>query len=140
MGKLDWYGPQVTTAIDADLARRLARAGILVANRAKQLLSTDGTAQATGRGGKTRAPKKLRYNASPSAPGEAPHVQTGRLRGSVAWEVVGLVARVGTNVPYGRFLELGTRKLAARPWLRRALREVQGQLAALLGAPIRGPK
>lgn len=75
-----------------------------------------------------------------AARGEAPHVQTGRLRASVAWEVVGAVVRIGTNVLYGRRLELGTRKMLARPWLRRALREVQERIQTILAAPIRGPK
>ena len=139
-GKLDWHGPQVQAAIQAELGRRLARCAILVCNRAKELLSTDGTAKGGGRDGKGRFKKSLRYNANPSAPGEPPHVQTGRLRGSVAWEVDGLEARVGTNVPYGRWLELGTTKIAARPWLRRALSECRAQVLEVLGRPLRGFK
>lgn len=63
---------------------------------------------------------------TPSRPGEPPHVDTGRLRSSITHEVeetlTGIVGRVGTNVVYGRFLELGTSKMKARPFLRPALR------------------
>lgn len=58
-------------------------------------------------------------------------VDTGRLRGSIEWELGrdarGLVARVGTNVHYARFVEEGTRRMAAQPYLRPALRAVEGR-------------
>jgi HK97 gp10 family phage protein len=57
-----------------------------------------------------------------SAPGEPPASDTGRLLGSV--EAVffdgGLAAEIGTGLDYGRFLEFGTSKMAARPWLQPA--------------------
>lgn len=63
----------------------------------------------------------------PSRPGEPPRVDTGRLRSSITHEVVsklkGIVGRVGTNVKYGRYLELGTSKMLPRPWLIPALKK-----------------
>lgn len=57
-------------------------------------------------------------------------VDTGRLRGSIEWEIGkdsrGLVARVGTNVEYARFVEEGTRRMTAQPFLRPALRAIEG--------------
>ena len=56
----------------------------------------------------------------PSAPGQPPAVQTGALRNSVVHQpatAANLVARVGTNLPYGKLLEFGTSRMAARPWL-----------------------
>lgn len=56
-------------------------------------------------------------------------VDTGRLRSSIrstqAFEETHrqLVVRVGTNVEYARFVEMGTRYMRARPFLRRALNE-----------------
>lgn len=80
----------------------------------------------------------LIYGKAPSKPGDPPHLQKGRLRGSIAWELVSqLVGRVGTNLKYGRALELGTSKMAARPWLRRALAEMQDKINRILGAPIK---
>lgn len=75
----------------------------------------------------------LIYGAVRSQPGEPPRKQQGRLLGSVAFEVDGLEARVGTNLPYGKWLELGTKHIAPRPWLRRALLEMRSQIQAVLG-------
>lgn len=54
-----------------------------------------------------------------SAPGEPPKTRSGRLAGSifVRPEDGGMAASVGTNIEYGRYLEFGTKKMAARPWL-----------------------
>jgi len=55
----------------------------------------------------------------PSAPGSPPSVQTGRLRNSIGYNVVGPArAQVGTNVEYGLYLEFGTSRMPARPFLR----------------------
>lgn len=69
-----------------------------------------------------------------SLPGEFPSMRTGHLRRNVQMEVdaENLVARVGTNVKYGRWLEFGTRKMAARPWLSRTLRETAGDVRQIL--------
>lgn len=81
--------------------------------------------------------RKRKTGAVRSAPGEPPRKQTGRLRASVTYEVdeAGMNARVGTNVKYGRYLELGTKRgIAPRPWLRRALAEMWSRVNELLGA------
>lgn len=97
---------------DGPVGKALSRVAIKVERRAKQLASTPGTGRRYGR---HRA----------SAPGNPPAPDTGRLRASISREVgkVGtvLVARVGTDVAYGRYLELGTSRMAARPFLRPAL-------------------
>jgi hypothetical protein len=79
------------------------------------------------------------YGAQRSKPGEAPRKQTGHLRRSVTYEVIGQSGRVGTNLLYGMWLELGTRLMKARPWLRRALEECKAQILAILTAPLKGP-
>jgi HK97 gp10 family phage protein len=114
-----WHGPEVQRQIEAAMKRNLGAAVRIVANRAKVLLSVSGTG-------------RNRTQAGASAPGEPPRKQTGRLRASVATEVDGLTGRVGTNVEYGRYLELGTRRMAARPWLRRALAESRAQVEMAL--------
>lgn len=52
-------------------------------------------------------------------------VDTGRLRSSITHEVYsdghGVVGRVGTNVDYAPFVELGTSHMAAQPFLRPSL-------------------
>jgi HK97 gp10 family phage protein len=56
-----------------------------------------------------------------SAPGAMPHSQTGRLAGSIRAEFSEggqrITAIVGTDEPHGYFLEFGTGKMQARPWL-----------------------
>ena len=58
---------------------------------------------------------------TPSRPGEPPAVDTGTLRRSIQMEVNAtpalIVVRVGTNLKYGLFLELGTIHIEPRPWL-----------------------
>lgn len=71
------------------------------------------------------AAKRIASNASPSSPGQGPGVITGRLRASITWrpgsDDISPFVDVGTAVHYAPFLELGTRKMAARPFLRPAL-------------------
>ena len=57
-----------------------------------------------------------------SAPGDPPASDTGRLLGSIEMVLLdgGLAAEIGTALDYGRFLEFGTSKMAARPFLRPA--------------------
>jgi HK97 gp10 family phage protein len=130
MGLGPWHGAAIRAEVMAEAAKRLEAAAIDVQNHAKRLLSTSGTARVRGAGGRFGR----RYGANPSAPGQPPHKQTGRLRMSVTREMVGqTVARVGTNLKYGLYLEMGTRKMAARPWLRRALEERKARIRAIFG-------
>lgn len=62
------------------------------------------------------------YRAAPA--GKFPGVRTGKLRRSMSYNILEgadgtVVARVGTNVIYGRYLELGTGSMKPRPWARR---------------------
>ncbi len=137
---LEWHGPEAIDHVRGRAVSFLTRAAITVQRRAKELLSLPGTAvrSRTGPGGRkgSRITGAVR-----SAPGDPPRKQTGRLRASVAYEVDApkLTARVGTNVKYGMFLELGTKRgIAPRPWLRRALAECRGKIDSLLSS-IGGP-
>jgi HK97 gp10 family phage protein len=57
-------------------------------------------------------------------------VDTGRLRNSITWELRtdarGLYAAVGTNVEYAPYVEFGTSKMSAQPFLRPALTAAGG--------------
>ena len=91
-----------------------------------------------GRGNRRRAAARI-YQAS--APGEPPRKRTGTLQKSIAHEVEresnAIVARVGTKVDYGRYLEFGTRKMAARPYLQPALTEYLPKFHAIVMTDLR---
>lgn len=69
-----------------------------------------------------RVESAAKHNAT-GRPG--PNVITGRLRGSITWrlgsDALGLYADVGSAVLYAPFVELGTSRAPAYPFLRPAL-------------------
>ena len=75
-----------------------------------------------------RVESAAKQNAShppPSVPVSGPAVRTGRLRSSISWRVdadgTGLYADVGSAVEYAKYVELGTPRMAPRPYLLPAL-------------------
>lgn len=71
---------------------------------------------------------QAKVNAShtpPSIPGFGPAVRTGRLRDSITWRLgsdsSGPYADIGSAVLYAPYVELGTSRMAARPYLGPAL-------------------
>lgn len=52
-----------------------------------------------------------------AAEGNAPNTDTGELVKRIAVEVASDGVYVGTSLKYGKWLELGTSKMGARPWL-----------------------
>lgn len=73
-----------------------------------------------------------------STPGTPPHVRTGTLSRSIDQETFQrsgeFVGRVGTNLIYGKYLELGTSRMAARPYLRPALDMNRNQIVTEIKA------
>jgi hypothetical protein len=66
----------------------------------------------------------------PSNPGSGPGVRTGRLRSSITHTIgvdaLGLHAKIGTNVRYGVYLELGTRYMPpGYPFLKPSLKAAE---------------
>lgn len=60
----------------------------------------------------------LSFGTSPSAPGDPPGVDTGALRSSIHWDPEGKTRWIiADGVIYGLHLELGTSKMAARPFV-----------------------
>ena len=60
-------------------------------------------------------------------------VDTGALRRSITHRVSGLYGEVGTSIEYGPYVEYGTYRMAAQPYLRPALDSVAKQLRNLWG-------
>ncbi len=71
-----------------------------------------------------------------SAPGEAPAIDTGTLKGSIRVEMEprDLVAIVGTDVEYAPHLEFGTSRMAPRPYLGPAAEAVRPSFEAAMRA------
>ncbi|MFQ5467970.1 MAG: HK97-gp10 family putative phage morphogenesis protein [Kiloniellaceae bacterium] len=81
------------------------------------------------------ARRSMVSEAGASAPGAPPRRQSGRLAASLFVRLArgGLSGTVGTELDYGRHLEFGTRRMAARPWLEPAF----ARQRPLVGARIR---
>lgn len=122
------------TDVNGPLARDLARRAILVESAAKINASQPHRPAPPGQYGG-------------STPGGGPAVRTGRLRASITWRFAGaggflaaiasgvstalgggetLVAEIGSNVEYALYVEMGTSRMAARPFLRPALEAAKG--------------
>lgn len=64
-------------------------------------------------------------------------VDTGNLKGSITHEVKEKEARVGTNVEYAPFVELGTSKMAAQPYLNPALEMNRSNIKKIFASAIK---
>jgi len=108
-------------ALTAQLAKISDAGENVVSDTIAELaLTTEANAVTGIRGGAAtgRVYKRGGVSHRASAPGEYPASDTGRLMLSVASEIAPFEARVGTNVPYGQYLEFGTTRMPEpRPWL-----------------------
>jgi HK97 gp10 family phage protein len=95
--------------------KALLDAAILIEAVVKKKISRGGRSGTFYRVGKKGAQR--------SAPGEPPKSDTGRLVNSIRHEHSFLSASVGSDVNYSGYLELGTSKMAARPYLAPSLEE-----------------
>lgn len=97
---------QLLTSPSGEVARDLQRRALQVEGMAKRLCPV-GTPESTGKKG----------------------YAGGRLRSSITNEMgvdaLGLAAVVGTDVEYAAYVELGTSKMAAKPYLLPALKAAQ---------------
>ena len=104
------YRTQIEKGIKSDLEKGMERVGLIVERQAK-------------------------INVTKSPP-EHPQVQTGRLRSSIIHQInkVGneIIAEIGTNVLYGKYLELGTINHSPYPWLFPAVEMNRNKIADIL--------
>lgn len=81
--------------------------------------------------------RRIRYSPKRSVivskPGSPPNTDTGRLVQSIKFEFQdgGLTGIVGTNLKYGKALEMGTKKMEPRPWLSTAVRETKKEVSKI---------
>lgn len=81
----------------------------------------------------------------PSVPGAYPAVDIGTLRMSVTHSVeaegtraVGRVGSTITDPPYGFFLEMGTSRMSARPWLLPSIDKNRDKIREMFAALVKG--
>lgn len=106
--------------IEADFKKNLQKAALFVKGKIKEKINRSQNYV------RTKGPGGVYYHGQdPSLPGEPPKRVTGQLVRSIATQQApdGMNWLVGTNLAYGLYLEFGTSKMAARPWLRSTLEE-----------------
>ena len=122
---------------EGEVGRRVRTACVYLTSQVKADISQPGTLRynPVGKSGKTLKTSKTVYNFTHSRPGNPPFKQSGNLRMSIAYEVLKLVGRVGSSIKspkYPYYLEKGTRRMRARPYLTRALVVHRAALKAIL--------
>lgn len=114
----------------------LETSAMLIRNRAIQNINSG------GRSGRTYKRGKKGFHVA-SAPGEFPASDSGALVRDISLERFADSVTVGSRKePHGYYLEFGTSRMAARPWLRRSAEQeeqaINKLLDAMLGDLIRG--
>jgi len=114
---VSWRGEEFKKLLKATTVKKLERAAYELQNAIKESIS-----------------EPSNHGTTPSAAGEPPHKDLGRLRASISHEIdiANMKARVGTNVIYAKFLELGSRRMAARPFIRPAYQLMIPRILAIL--------
>ena len=125
------------------LYKATMKACLLVERTAKQKM-TDTNVFLSYTSGKTGKLVKVASKGR-SAPGNPPAVDTGALRNSVTHVIEGgeskpqgFVGSVIKDPPYGAYLEHGTAKMAARPWLGVSVDENRAEINEIFHAEVRG--
>ena len=133
--RINWYGNRVFTLATETNVKAMHTAALLVEVDVKKNFTLQGQGRQYG---KHRA----------SRPGEPPAIDLGILRASIMSEVeeagmnvegrvgpdveqIAAKAPVGTNVEYGYYLEVGTSKMAPRPYLVPALRRTRQKVVKI---------
>src|SRR4051812_33768153 len=127
--KIKFYDKTVER-IRSGVTKNITAAGRAYMAELKQVLSVPGrtTTYRTTKSGKT---VKLRgaKGSSPSAPGEAPHKQTGKLVRSMRGKLVRSATAYRVTLKGAVSREYGTKKMAERPSLRPTLAKMKSSLA-----------
>lgn len=138
----DWIERVLKPAVD----KGVGRATLVLSTRIAESMPGAGAAVV----GKTGTGRNV-YRAS--SPGSPPGVRTNRLRGSITNEKVrqlvwvagtslsgeypGITAKGKKNKPYALFLEYGTSKTPARPFIRPSLERSKGRMVSEFVSTVR---
>jgi phage gpG-like protein len=129
----EWHGDEVLREIEDQMVKRLELASRSWVTHAKRKLIKKLNRPIKTKNGKWRSGNK------PSRPGDYPAAATNNLLGKIESEVIkrDLKAFVGTNVSYGKFLELGTKRMGKRPWMKLTNDAMRSKIKRILGKPIK---
>lgn len=144
MATIHWYGDQIGARLNRSARSAVRHAGSLLTTRArlianipaKRIRSRRTRATAGGKAGS----QYTRF--VPSKPGQPPALRTGFGRRNIDMEVRdnGLKVRIGvrTAAKYMSYLEVGTKRVRPRPWLRPAFDQTRAAIEVILKAGLRG--
>lgn len=133
----DWHGDELQRIVSDAMRQRLQTAGEVVRAAAVRSISQSVRRLHAGQGPVTRVRRgRRRAVIQRSRPGEPPRTDTGSLRKSVFLAVRHDRAYVGTPLRYGLYLEVGTVRMAPRPWLRPALINSLPRLQRIFAQPL----
>jgi hypothetical protein len=132
-----WNGTMLLEQQRRRIQAAVLRAAVLLHTRARVLCSTPARREVRRRTRDTSAGRRgsTYTHYVPSRPGQPPALRTGLGRSAITWsQVDDLTARVGVrdNGVYMAYLETGTRRIARRPWLSRALDDCRDAVTVLL--------
>ena len=128
MKNMEWYGDQVISSVRNAKRGGLEAASLIVEGSAtlRAPVGKYGPGAKSGPAGTYR-----------SGPMSGQRQVGGNLRSSITHRVVSdEEAHIGTNVDYAPYVEQGTSKMAAQPFLRPALDENEGRINRMIGEVI----
>ena len=132
---VEWRGDKYKENLEKELIKRLYRAAIVFKREVQKELSVAVQIMKLPKGrnsaGRFVSGKQFKIR---SKPGEPARKDFGELRRSIAFAVdeKKLVARVGSNKIYNKYLELGTSLMRARPVWRPMLVKLRKQIKGIL--------
>jgi hypothetical protein len=140
--QLKWNGKKFTAQLEKATAEGMMMAGQFLHTKCRLAVSKPNTGRSVPvkrkRPGGNKRTRTIYPN--PSKPGESPRLRTGFGRNNIVvnHDPKGRWTRVGVtqNGIYMFYLEVGTRRIARRPWLLKTLyenRKMIGRLAAIGG-------
>ena len=134
---IEWRGDDYQRRLVQHVAGNLDAAATVVESSIIRSFGDSGVKNT--RSGATKAQRA----SNRSKPGEPPHVDTGRLKNSIAWKrQTLLLRRIGSGIGgkkdpgYAFYLEFGTRRMAARPYLRPALTRERERVRKIISRPL----